>query len=477
MPLKIYNTYSKRLEEFKPLEAGKVKMYNCGPTVYNHPHIGNFRAFLFADVLRRYLEFSGFEVTQVMNITDVGHMTVESGDAGEDRLEAGARREGLDPWKLAEKYAAEFFMLLEKLNAKKAYAYPKATDHIKEMIEIIQKLVAEGYAYVVNGNVYFEVAKFVEYGNLSGNIGEQLDPGARISVNPEKKNPADFALWKTDPKHIMQWESPWGRGFPGWHIECSAMSLKYLGNRFDIHTGGEDNIFPHHESEIAQSDSYNRAKTVNYWIHVRHLMVEGKKMAKSEGNFYTVGELIEKGFDPIIIRYLLISAQYRTQLNFTFQALDGAKAAVSRLIELQFRLRDIVNSGGTDRRNPEVAKVCTNFLKQARTYMDEDLNIAGFLSAVFEFVRNVNKFVHDNALGPAEAEQAINALYEFDRVIGVLTSVKEVPLAPELESMIKEREKARYNRDYAKADSLRLELRKSGVLIQDTKEGTRWRRL
>src|SRR3972149_2047156 len=292
MTLKLYNTYSKKLEEFTPIEDGKVKMYNCGPTVYSHPHIGNFRSFIFADVLHRYLEYSGYKVTQVMNITDVGHLTLDDVEAGEDKLEAAAKREKKDPYQIAEFYMNEFFELAKLLNLLPAYKYPRATEHIKEQITLAEELIKKSYAYVVGGNVYFDVTKFAKYGKLSGNTLTQLKAGARIEVNTEKRNPMDFALWKNDPKHIMQWDSPWGKGFPGWHLECSAMSMEYLGETIDIHTGGEDNIFPHHESEIAQSESATGKQFVRYWLHCRHLLVDGKKMSKSEGNFYSVQDIL-----------------------------------------------------------------------------------------------------------------------------------------------------------------------------------------
>lgn len=472
--MKVYNTYTKQLEEFKPQEPNKVRMYNCGPTVYSSPHIGNFRSFLFADVLRRYLEFRGFEVLQIMNLTDVGHLTEDDIEAGEDKMEAAARREKLDPWKIAEKYANEFFAYVDKLNVRKAMKYPRATDHIAEMIDLIQRLIDKGFAYVVNGNVYFDITKFADYGKLSGNPLEKLEAGARIEVNPEKKNPGDFALWKRDPKHLMQWDSPWGRGFPGWHIECSAMSMKYLGETLDIHTGGEDNIFPHHESEIAQSEAANGKPFVRYWMHARHLLVDGRKMSKSEGNFYTVQQVLDKGYDPMVLRYQLLSSHYRTTLNFTFEGMEASRSAVERLRELKRKLMTALKSGksGRDGELPKLNKAAVDGFTAS---MDEDLNMAQGLSHVFEYVRAVNRRM--DRLSADDAQAALETLLKLDSVIGVLEREELKTLDAEEEGLVKKREEARKTRDWATADKIRAELRNRGVLLEDTKQGTRWRKL
>ncbi|MHC4374133.1 MAG: cysteine--tRNA ligase, partial [Planctomycetota bacterium] len=278
--IRFYNTYSKQIEPFEPVEPGNVKLYSCGPTVYSHPHIGNFRSFLMADLLKRFLEFRGYAVNHIMNITDVGHL-LDDADEGADKLEEAARKEKKDPLEIAQFYIDSFNTASEMLNIKPADNYPRATEHIDEMIQMVQSLIDKGHAYVVGHNVYYDVTTFKDYGKLSGNTLDDLNAGARIEVNSEKKNPQDFALWKHDPKHIQQWDSPWGCGFPGWHIECSAMSVKYLGEQFDFHTGGEDNIFPHHECEIAQSEGASGKKWVKYWMHGRFLMFDGEKMSKS----------------------------------------------------------------------------------------------------------------------------------------------------------------------------------------------------
>ena len=297
MTLHVYNTLTNQKEEFTPLEPGRVRMYNCGPTVYSRVHIGNLRAFLFADLLRRWLEFEGYQVTQVMNITDVGHLT-DDADDGEDKLQKQAEKDGLDPMEIARAQSVLFFGDLEKLGCKRAAVYPKATDHITQMLSMIGALIEKGFAYQVGENVYFEVAKFPEYGKLSGNRVEALDAGSRIEVLDEKRSPADFALWKSDPKHLMKWESRYGdHGFPGWHIECSAMAREHLGDQIDIHTGGEDNVFPHHECEIAQTEAFTGEPFAKYWMHTKFLQVDGGKMSKSLGNVYTLDDVEERGYD------------------------------------------------------------------------------------------------------------------------------------------------------------------------------------
>jgi cysteinyl-tRNA synthetase len=347
MVLTFHNTLTKRKEPFRPLEAGRVRMYNCGPTVYGRAHIGNFRTYLFADILRRWLEYRGFEVRQVMNITDVGHLT-DDADDGEDKLEVQARKEGRDPWQISRAYTEMFLADIVELGLRPAVSYPRASEHISEMLAIVEKLLREGYAYQVDGDVYFEVSKFPAYGRLSGNKIADLDAGARIEVREEKRHPADFALWKSDPHHIMKWESRFGPdGFPGWHIECSAMAMKHLGERIDVHTGGEDNIFPHHECEIAQSEAFTGKPFANYWIHAKFLQVDGGKMSKSLGNVYNLDDVLEKGFSPRALRFCLIRGHYRQPLNFTWDILKESAAALENLDDLAARLRRTAGFGGS----------------------------------------------------------------------------------------------------------------------------------
>jgi len=469
MALKIYNTLTKKTEPFRPLRKGVVTMYNCGPTVYDYAHIGNFRSYVFADLLRRYLEYSGLKVKQVMNITDVGHLTIdeEADSRGEDKIEASAKRQHKTPLEISSFYTKAFLEDVKTLNLKEPMKRPKATEHIKEMIGIIDSLVRNGHAYEVNGSVYYDISSFKRYGKLSGNPVEQLKAGARLEVNPEKKDPLDFALWVKNPKHVMQWDSPWGRGYPGWHIECSAMSMKYLGETIDVHTGGEDNIFPHHECEIAQSEGATGKRFVKYWLHVRHLMVNGKKMSKSKGNFYTLRDLLKKGYDPRAIRYLLLSAHYRTRLNFTEKGVREAETAIGKL-------EGFLAESCKGRDGPKTLKAIKKAKDSFRKAMDDDLNISGALATVFGFVREINK--------SGGGRKACEALLDFDKVLGLRLSGseswKELSEAPAgIRSMLEMRERHRKDRDWKKADSIREQLRKKGVVLEDTKRGPRWRKV
>jgi cysteinyl-tRNA synthetase len=487
MSLVIYNTFAKGKQLFKTIEPRLVKMYTCGPTVYSHPHIGNFRSFIASDVLRRYLEYMGYEVQQVVNITDVGHMTTDDqagGKMGEDKMMLAAEREKKSPYEIARFYEEEFLKLWDLLNLRPVYKNPRATEHIPEMIEIIKSLISKGFAYEVKGNVYFEVTKFKNYGKLSGNTLENLNAGARIEVNDEKKNPLDFALWKQDPNHIMQWDSPWpalrslgeggGRGFPGWHVECSAMSMKYLGETIDIHSGGEDNIFPHHESEIAQSETANDKPFVNYWFHTRHLLVGNQKMSKSLGNFYTVKDILDKGFASCVLRYALMSVHYRQPLNFTFESLDAARSAIQRLTDFKNKLVDVISKEQqvhTKEQSEFVDKILKEAQAKFEAAMNDDLNISEALGAIFEMVREINKIELDAAL----SGKALRLLERFDVVLGVLTD-DDKGLDNEVESLIKERQLARKNKDYKKSDEIRDKLSKMGIILEDTPAGIRWKR-
>ncbi|MBI4244723.1 MAG: cysteine--tRNA ligase [Planctomycetes bacterium] len=475
MSLKFYNTYSKSLEEFKPLSKDVVAIYNCGPTVYDHPHIGNFRSFLFADVLKRYLEFKGYKTRQIMNITDVGHLTMDDVEQGEDKLEAAARKQKLDPWAIAKMYSDEFFELLTVLNVKKADLYPRATDHVQEMIKAIEKLIEKGYAYVSGEGVYYRIRKFKDYGKLSGNTPESLVAGKRIPKNPNKEDPLDFALWKLDPKHIMKWPSPWGEGFPGWHIECSVMSVKYLGETLDIHTGGEDNIFPHHESEIAQSESCNGKQFVRYWMHARHLLVGGSKMSKSAGNFYTVKQILNQGYRPQALRFLLLSAHYRSNLNFTFDGLESSGSAVDKLVNLKDSLEGIISkkSKGGDA-NQQAISLSNSVLVKFEESMDDDLNIAKALGYVFDFVGEVNRNI--SSIGSDSASKLLETLLKLDSVIGCIYGDKTIELTPEQERLIRDREDARKKGDFSASDKIRDELKRQGIQLIDSKDGTKWKK-
>lgn len=458
--IRFYNTYSKQVEPFEPLEPGKVKMYSCGPTVYSHPHIGNFRSFLMADLLKRFLEFKGFTVSHVMNITDVGHL-LDDADEGADKLEEAARKEQKDPLEIAKIYIDSFMTAGKMLNIKPADSYPRATEHIREMIEMIQSLIDKGHAYVVGGNVYYDVTTFKDYGRLSGNMLNDLNAGARIEVNAEKKNPQDFALWKHDPRHIQQWDSPWGRGFPGWHIECSAMSTKYLGQQFDFHTGGEDNIFPHHECEIAQSEGASGKKWVKYWMHARFLMFDGEKMSKSKGNLYTIQELVDKGFRKNAIRYALISSHYRQNYNFTFDGLKAAEQAIDKIAQCVFLLRQV--AGGDTAVRADVTAFIDKAIDAFDGALSDDLNISKALAAVFELVKDANKLTDASA---GEARAILDAIERIDSVLGVLeTTTDEIP--PEIMTLAEERKQAKLAKNWARADEIREAVTAKGFVIED----------
>jgi cysteinyl-tRNA synthetase len=479
--LRFYNTLTKRKEVFRPLKKGEVRMYNCGPTIYDYAHIGNFRAYIFADLLRRYLEWKGFKVFQIMNLTDVGHMTEDDiADAsGEDKIEKKAREQKKDPWEISSFFAKAFFEDRDSLNIKPATKHPKATDFVKEMIKIIEKLIKNGHAYESNGSVYYDISSFPAYGKLSGNSLEELKAGAggRVEDNPDKKDPLDFALWKRDTKHIMQWNSPWGRGFPGWHIECSAMSTKLLGDSLDIHTGGVDNIFPHHECEIAQTEGATGKHFVRYWLHTGYLIVEGKKMSKSLGNFYTLRDLLKKGYDPMAVRYLLQSAHYRTSLNFTMKALKAAEKTLHNT-------RSFVQEMAGHKAGKEVKnnKKIDGFIKTARDgfekAMDDDLGISDGLSSIYRFIVKVNKERDAGRLSVEDASKVYGFMIYIDRVLGL--GLEKVPVKVKIPDgillLVKERERLRKEKKFKEADRIRSKIKKKGFVIEDTPQGPKIRK-
>jgi len=473
--LKLYNSLTKQKENFQSLaeeknKTKKVTMYTCGPTVYDYVHIGNLRSFLVADLLRRFLEFKGYKVKQVMNLTDVGHMTSDS-EAGEDKMEAAARREKKDPWQIAEFFTKEFFADIKKINLEKAWKYPKATDHVKEMIKIIEKLIKNGYAYEVNGSVYFDLSRFSDWGKLSGNKLEDLIAGARVEVLPEKKNPYDFALWIKNPSHIMQWNSPWGKGYPGWHIECSAMSMKYLGETIDIHTGGEDNKFPHHECEIAQSEGATGKQFVRFWLHVKHLLVDGEKMSKSKNNFYTLAQILEKGYSPRALRYLVLSTHYRDSLNFTFDGLEAAEKNLARIDETWTKL-----NSATHKKTGEDAgffAAAEKNLVDFEAALSDDLNISGALAALLNFIRQINTALV-RGISKDEAVIAKRTLLAMDGVLGFgLEIIKEEKISEKIKKLLQDREQARIAKDWKRADEARKKIEEAGYAVEDTSEGTK----
>ena len=467
MGIQFFNTMIGKKESFEPRVPGKVGMYHCGPTVYDYAHIGNFRSFLFADLLRRYLEYRGYEVTQVMNLTDVGHIR-DDADEGEDKVEARARQEKLDPWALAEKFIGYFFEDLDVLGVQRAHVYPRATEHIPEMIGQIQRLLEKGHAYEVAGAVYYDVTTFPHYGALSGNTLDSLRAGHRIDPHPDKRNPFDFALWKSDPHHIMKWASPWGpHGFPGWHIECSAMGMKYLGESFDIHTGGEDNIFPHHECEIAQSECHTGEPFARYWMHAKFLKVDGGKMAKSLGNVYTLDDVAERGFEIRVLRYALIRGHYRRPLNFTWDIMTESRSALENLDDLVLRLRRRAGDAAPAEGSSPAREAREGF----EAGLNDDLNMPEALAALFELRNRVMQDEPD----PAAAAEALAFVLRANEVLGVMRTEEETVDAG-VEALIEARTAARAAKDWAESDRIRDELLKRGIVLEDTPEGTVWRK-
>ena len=438
MPFRPYHTGQRQQIDFTPANGNAVTIYNCGPTVYSTAHIGNFRSFLFADLLRRYLDWRGFEVTQIMNITDVGHLTDDdvADSSGEDKLQKKAAELGWDAFRVAAHFEEEFHRDRKLLGCKDAHRFPRATEHIPEMLAQIQVLLDKGHAYIVEetGEVYYDLSTFPDYGWLSNKAIEDLIAGARVEVDTKKKNPADFALWKVDAAHLMQWnphaDELWQdypserpsidqriqKGFPGWHIECSAMSMKYLGETLDFHTGGEDNIFPHHECEIAQATGATGKPFVRMWMHARHLLVDNKKMSKSEGTLYTLDDLVAKGYTPTELRYLMLANHYRAPMNFTFDGLDAARASIQRLQNTRDLLANAAEGSASDA-SDAVGGLVLKMQQGFREAMDDDLNASNALAAVFGFVTEVNKA----GLKGADAQAALEALDNIDEVLNVLS--------------------------------------------------------
>jgi len=463
MPLRFTNTQTRRKEVFEPLVPGKVRMYTCGPTVYDFAHIGNFRTYMFEDLMRRYLKYRGYEVTQVMNLTDIDDKTIR-----------GVKEKKVSLDEFTAPFKKAFFEDLDSLNIERAEHYPEATAHIDEMVELVQNLIAKKHAYQADGSWYFKISSFPAYGSLSHMKLDELKAGARVSSDEyEKDSLSDFAVWKAwdEDDGPVFWETPLGKGRPGWHIECSAMSMKYLGETFDIHTGGIDNMFPHHENEIAQSEAATGKQFVRYWMHSEHLIVEGQKMAKSLGNFYTLRDITSRGYSPIAVRYLLLSTYYRQQLNFTFDGLDAAKAAVERLVDFRRNLETV--EGTVD--NPGYPDVVAKAIAGFEENLDDDLNISGALGEVFNFVRETNRLRDAGELSAADAKKALETMARFDSVIGVLPKSGDA-VDDEIQALIDERTQARKDKDFQRADSIRDQLLKMGIILEDTPKGTVWKR-
>ena len=468
MSIRYYNSLTRRKEPFETLEPGVVRMYSCGPTVHDYAHIGNFRCFVFVDLLKRHLELRGHTVRHVMNITDVGHMTSDA-DEGEDKIGKSAIDKGMTPWDVVAKFTDAFFEDIATLRIRPAMEYPRATEHVPDMIRLVERILANGFAYEANGSVYYDLPKFPAYGRLSGNTLGNLVEGCRIDANPDKRSPHDFALWKAAPNSFMRWESPWSVGVPGWHIECTAMASRYLGDQLDIHTGGEDNVFPHHECEIAQAEAaLGKSPYVRFWMHNRHLLVDNTKMSKSLGNFYTLRDLLARGHSPLAIRYLLLSSHYRTPLNFTLDGLDAAAKAVARINDFAARLDEAPDAGP----GPDVAPICEEARSAFAAALDDDLNVSNALAAVFDFMHAVNRL----ELTAAAAAPVRDTVAWFDQILDVLEA-REETLDDEIERLIEERQAARKARDFARADAIRDQLHQRGIALEDTPQGVRWRRL
>jgi cysteinyl-tRNA synthetase len=456
--LSLYNTFTRHKDELKPIREGAVGIYSCGPTVYRYVHVGNLRTFMLPDLLCRSLEYLGYRTEQVMNITDVGHLTDDTFDRGEDKMLVSARLEKKSPEEIAAYYTSAFMADAAKLNIRRAAQYPQASEYIPQMIELITRLIEKGHAYEVEGTVYYDIASFPGYGRLSRNSTDKLLSGSRGEVDPRKRHPGDFTLWKAAGEHRLQvWPSPWGPGFPGWHIECSAMSMTLLGERFDIHTGGADNVFPHHEAEIAQSEGVTGHRVVSLWMHGGLLMLAGARMAKSAGNFFRVTELEEQGFDPLAFRYLALQAKYRTKLNFSTEGLAGADRALRQLRE---RVAEWSRSAGDgDHDEP--------WDRRFKSALADDLDLPAVMALVAELTRA--------DIAPAAKARL---LLSWDRVLGLDLGrvAPEAAALPEgAVDLLAARDKARTAKDFATSDRLRRELAALGVAVTDTPTGQTWK--
>jgi len=462
--LRLRNTLTRTQEDFKPLEGNTVRMYACGPTVYDYGHIGNFRTFVSVDVLRRYLKYAGYQVKDIMNITDV-----------EDKIIRGMLASGKSLEEYTEFYTQEFLKDSDALNIERPEIMPYATKHLPQMIEIMKRLADGGHTYKSDGSLYFSISSFPGYGKLSGLKLEGNLAGARVDVDEyEKADARDFVLWKASKEEgEPRWPSPFGEGRPGWHLECSAMSMEYLGESFDIHCGGVDLIFPHHENEIAQSEGATGKPFVRFWMHTEFLLVEGEKMSKSKGNYYTVRQLIDQGHSPMAIRYLLLSVPYRTQLNFTLEGLRGAETALDGLRNFRRRVADFEGASGS---NPRVPEMIARAREGFEAGMDDDLNTSKALAAVFELRRDVNTAMDAGEFGADERTSVLELLACIDSVLGVLGEDQQQMLDPEIEETIEERNAARRARDFKRADQIRDELATRGIILEDTPQGTKWKR-
>ena len=459
--MKFYNTLTRTVEEFKEIEEGHIGLYTCGPTVYDYAHIGNFRSYIFEDLVKRFFIFQGYKVKHVMNITDIDDKTIRK--ANELQLPLN---------EVTQKYIDAFNEDMHALNILAADVYPRATDHIPEMVSLIDTLLEKGFAYKKDGSVYFSIARFRNYGRLANIDQDSLKPGMALELDEYDKEAAqDFVLWKGKKPDEPAWPAPFGQGRPGWHIECSAMSMKYLGPHFDIHMGGVDNIFPHHENEIAQSECANGQTFVNYWLHCQHLVVDNKKMSKSAGNFYTLRDLLQRGHDPLAIRYLLISSHYRKLLNFSFASLEMASQALNRIKNFVFALKNVPTAGPE---NPEIKELINASQNAFRENLADDFNISGALGVLFDFIYQVN--LKMNAVTQADALLILKHMEKLDLVLGILPEQESADLEAVIADKIARRERARKNKDFTLADAIRGELKNQGITLLDTPAGVKWKK-
>lgn len=484
MSLQVYNTLTRQKEEFKPLQEGRVGMYVCGPTVYGHSHIGHAKSYVSFDVIVRYLRHAGYKVLYVQNITDVGHLT-DDADEGEDKIEKQSRIDRIHPMQIAEMYTASYFEDMDALGILRPDISPRASGHIIEQIEIMEQLLRNGYAYVSNGSVYFDVPKFACYGKLSGRSVEDLEAGARVEVNPEKRHPADFALWKkAEPEHIMQWPSPWGKGFPGWHIECSAMSMKYLGESFDIHGGGLENQFPHHECEIAQSECSTGKPFVKYWFHNNMVTVNGQKMGKSLGNFVTLKDAFRK-FGPLVVRFFILQSHYRSTLDFSDEALHGAKVGLEKLLNTMRNLREEISKPGAESNSTEAAVDLREYEARFVGAMNDDFNTPQAIAVLFDLSRETNALLSLESKYTLESLRRIEDFFKTfgGGVLGIVPQhsgssiAGDAKLEADLVSFLVDlRTDVRAQKLWPLSDKIRDGLKKLGITIEDKKDGTVWRK-
>lgn len=464
--MKIYNTMTRKKQEFIPIKEGEVKMYSCGPTVYDYFHIGNARPFIIFDTMRRYLEYLGYKVTFVQNFTDI-----------DDKMINRANKEGITVKELGERFISEYFKDAEALGIRRATIHPKATENIDAIIDVVKKLEDKGYAYCVNGNVYFRTKKFSGYGKLSHQPLEELEAGARIDVNDEKEDAMDFALWKAQKPGEPAWESPWGMGRPGWHIECSAMVNKYLGTTIDIHSGGKDLIFPHHENEIAQSECANGCNFANYWMHNGYININNQKMSKSLGNFFTIRDITQK-YKPEVVRFFMLSAHYRSPVNFSDELMRQAQSAMERVYtcidSLNFLLEN-ASDRDANTSEEEVMSALSAAKQRFKDAMDDDLNTADAISAIFDIVSAANKHFDKNGDNSAAVIKAVlDGISELGGVLGLFEKEQTENIDAEIEALIEKRNEARKNKDWAEADRIRDELKARNIILKDTPMGVKW---